>query len=282
MSVLSKIGKVLSIAAPIAAIPFTGGLSALGLGATAAGTGAKILSGIGAAGGALSNLGSVAGNAAKGSADQRIAEGNQAVQYGNMNLNAANDKATQDRANAQAGFDSSMKSADFNRTGQDRSLKNAVSTQVLNNVKDATIGGLPSRIKVPTISGGLRPSVLTNNNSALMAQLAQPQIDAPTYNAPAGYQAPTLPTMPTAGAGEKILGGVGLGSSILGAIGAGLPPNGGMEQMPTFKASPIPKAPDPNMAAMQPSPGLMAPSDAQAEQAAQAWQQMVKNGQVQF
>lgn len=272
MSIFSKIGKVFSVAAPLAAsfIPGVGPVAS------------KMLSGIGAAGGALSNVGAVAGNAAKGATDQRISEGNQAVQYGNMNLNAANDKATQDRANAQGGYTNALSSAEFNRTGQDRALKNAVSTQVLGNMKDATISGLPSRIHMPTISGGMRPSVLTNNNSALMAQLAQPQIDAPTYNAPAGYQAPTLPTMPTAGAGEKILGGVGLGSSILGAIGAGLPQNGGMEQMPTFKASPQPTAPNPNMAAMQPSPELMNPSDAQAEQAALAWQQMVKGGQVQF
>lgn len=251
MSFLSTLGKILSVAAPIAAIPFTGGASALALGAGAAGAGSKILSGIGAAGNALSNVGAVASKAAAGSAAQENQQGQLALGYGNQALTAANDKSTQDRANAQALFDTSNKTADTNR-------QNAVRSQVLNNLQDATISGLPSRITVPTISGGARPSVLTTNKDALMAQLAQP---APSYQAPAGYQAPTLPTMPTPGTADKILGGVGLGSSLLGAIGAGLPQQGGsgMETMPTFTPSPTPQAPSvswlPQSPDLEPQPG---------------------------
>ena len=241
MSWLSKLGNILSIAGPIAAIPFTGGASALGLGAgaagSAAGIGSKILSGIGKAAPVLGAIGTVASNAAKGSADQRVTEGNQALNYAQLEQQAARDKATFDRSAANdkfgsdlalsnAQFGSGMQGAQFNREGQDRARHSQVLSQLLNNTQDfkATPGNPAIAKAMGSSTGGARPSNLTTNRGALMAQLAQPQIDAPTYAGPAAYQAPTpynapaVPIAPKAGIGEKILGGIGLGGSFLGTL----------------------------------------------------------------
>lgn len=257
MSWLSKLGKGLAIGGSLLPIPGAGALAHLGTIGKVVGAAAKAAPAMGAVGNAIGKaapvagaIGSVASGAANGAAERRLAEGNQALGYADASLRGASDKATQDRANAQAqydaamrsaefsrdnaktSFDASMRGAEFNRTGQDRARSNALRAQTLGNLQDVNISGMNPKIaaRTPTISGGLRPSVLTNNNSALMAQLQQPEINAPTFEMPGGelpsylapspYVAPNIPTAPKAGMGENILGGIGLGGSILGAIGS--------------------------------------------------------------
>jgi len=111
-------------------------------------------------------------------------------------------------------FSAGMQSADFQRQEQDRQRKAALLMQLLNNTQDLKItpGNPNIAARMATTTGGARPSNLTNNREALMALLQQAGPAAPTYQAPAPYQ------LPTQGAGEKILGGIGLGSGILGAL----------------------------------------------------------------
>ena len=237
MSFLSKLGKIAAFAGPIAAMPFTGGLSAGLLGA-AGGIGSKVLSGIGQGSNVLGAIGNVAGGAAKGSADQRMNEGQLALGYGNQALTGARDqfganlsgeqaRFGADLSGANSAFGAGMQGAQFNREGQGREQRQAILSSLLGGMQDykATPGNPRIAAAMGTSTGGARPSALTGNKDALMALLAQPQIAAPAYNAPSAfqsptpYQAPTLPGMPQAGGLEKGLGGVGLATSILGALG---------------------------------------------------------------
>lgn len=195
----------------------------------------------------ISGIGSVASGAAKGQADQRITQGNQALNYAQLAQQAARDKYASDLsgANAQFGadlagsnaqFGAGMQGAQFGREGQDRARKAAVLSQLLGNTKDFQVTpGNPAIAKaMGTSTGGARPSNLTTHSEALQALLAQPQIDAPTYAAPSKfaaptqYQAPVLPTAPKAGIAENILGGIGLGGNFLAALGQYK--NGGPQQ----------------------------------------------------
>lgn len=233
MSFLSKIGKIGAIAAPFIAAPFTGGLSLAALpGMLAKGAGA------------LGEIGKVAGGAAKGSSDQRMGEGQLALQRYIAEQTGARDAAqfgqTSARDTAQFGqqgardqFNTGLQGAQFGAGEQQRGMRNALVAQLLGGVQDANISGGSGRIPKMNVSGGLRPSAL-GNREALMAQLTQPTLTAPefapaaAYQAPAPYQAPQIPGPPTAGSGEKLLSGVGLGGSILGAIGG------------LFKKQPVP------------------------------------------
>src|SRR3990167_8949686 len=152
----------------------------------------------------LGALGGVTSGAAKGSADQRLAEALQMLGYGNQQLQGARDQ-----------FGAGLQGAQFNREGQDRTRKSEMLMALLSGMQDLklTPGNPKIAAAMGNVAGGARPSALTGNRDALMALLAQPQTQAPTY------QKPTLPEMPKAGAMENILGGVGLGSNILGALG---------------------------------------------------------------
>lgn len=228
MSVLSKLGKILSIAGPIAAIPFTGGASALGLGASgsaaaggAMGIGGKILGGLGKAAPALGAIGGVAAGAAKGSANQRVLEGNQGLDYAQLQQQAARDKYSSDLSGANAQFGAGLQGAQFASGQQDRARKAAALQSLLSGMQDfkATPGNPAIAAAMGTSTGGARPSALTGNSAALMQLLGQAGPSAPTYTAPTPYAAPPVPKPPTAGFGEKALGGIGLGGSILGALG---------------------------------------------------------------
>lgn len=204
MSLLGTLGKVLSIAGPIAAAPFTGGGSLLGLMGAGAGTAAAIGGGIGAAGSMLGNVGSVASGAAKGSADQRLREQQGLLGQQSLALQGARDQ-----------FGTGMDAAKFQQSEQDRQRKAAILAALLNGTQDQQItpGNPNIASRMPTVTGGARPSNLTNNKDLLLSLLSAPAVQAPSYQAP-----PTF-ALPQAGAGEKILGGVGLGTSLLGAIG---------------------------------------------------------------
>jgi hypothetical protein len=160
--------------------------------------------GLGAASKVAGSLGSVASGAAKGSADQRLREADPLLRQQQLLQQQSRDT-----------FTAGLQGAQFNREGQDRQRKAAILAQLLNNTQDSNItpGNPNIASRMPQVSGGARPSNLTNNREALMALLMQPEAQAPTYQAPPNF------ALPQAGKGEQILGGVGLGSSILTALG---------------------------------------------------------------
>ncbi len=150
------------------------------------------------AGAAAGTIGAAAGGAGAGRAQGRIDEaGIQQRQDQNMlerarlaSLNTADlnrfnlDKATQDLANKKFGLE-----APGMRAG------NAVRGDILANAQDATIapGTLGPNVHVPTISGGLRPSMFSDStrqlgglmsSQALAGQQAGDQFDPLTYQSP--------------------------------------------------------------------------------------------------
>lgn len=155
--------------------------------------------------GTLGDLGGIMGHAAQGSANQRTAENRSALDYGLLQQRGANDQ-----------FGNDLKSADYAREGQDRARRSAILSALLSGVTDASIVPGNPRIaaKMPTMTGGLRPSALAGSKDSLLALIGgQTDPMAPKY------QAPALPQLQQAGGFEKTLGGLGLGSSILGALG---------------------------------------------------------------
>lgn len=232
------------LGAGLGAIPGIGGAGSAAKGAASV-TGSSagnILKTIGKAVAAnpevIGGIASTAAGAAKGQAQQRIVEGGQTLDYAQLAQQAARDKYGSDLAGANAKFGADlagsnaqfgagMQGAQFSREGQDRQRKSAILSQLLNNTQDfkATPGNPAIAKAMGTSTGGARPSNLTTNRDALMAQLAQPEIAAPEYSGPAPFAAPTpydapgLPTAPKAGVLENVLGGVGLGGSFLDALG---------------------------------------------------------------
>jgi hypothetical protein len=211
MGLLSALGKIASVAAPIVAAPFTGGASLTTL--------PGILSAGASAAGAIGNI---ASGAAKGSADQRMAENNQALNFAQLGQQGARDKFSADLAGANAQFGSGMQGAQFARDGQSREQRQAILSSLLGGMQDVSL--TPGNPKIAAAMGqrlgGARPSALTGNKDILQALLGQAQIQAPEYQAPTPYQGVALPEMDDAGLLEKIGGGVGLGGSLLGALGA--------------------------------------------------------------
>lgn len=199
----------------------------------------KVLDGIEMGGDALSNVGRVAGDAAKGVQDTRLLE-NQ-IQQGTDRNNLS--RAGMDIDQRQ-GRDSHAleRAALMERMGMDRAklgieapqarAKQAAYGDGLKNIQDvnvdfnATTGALPQF----NVSGGLRPSMFGANargagdelgRQALMALMTKSDIPAMT-DVPEASALVDLPEMTApkgSGVLEKTLGGVGLGGSILGGIG---------------------------------------------------------------
>ena len=172
---------------------------------------------------ALSAIGNVTGGAAQGAAGQRMAENNQSLNLAQLAQQGNQNKFAADLAGANAQFGAGMQGAQFNREGQDREQKAGMLKALLSNLQDVQISGMNPNIasRMPTISGGLRPSALTGGGGreALLALLSRPQVQAPGYTAPTPYVHNATPELEDAGLTENILGGVGLGAGILGALG---------------------------------------------------------------
>lgn len=155
---------------------------------------------------------------------------------GNLALgqsNAANNFGLNRGSLANANAATDLAQRNFALTAPGKRAGNAVRGDILSNAQDVAFSGLPSNIPVPTISGGLRPSMFSADTRALgkditsQARAAQakgdtfaPLPDLPTYQAPegglpnykAGPAAPTLTGLPSGGATSAI----GNTSSILG------------------------------------------------------------------
>ncbi len=223
MGFWSTLGKIGSIAAPIVAAPFTGGasLALIGAGSGAAlgalnGGGIKgSLLGAGLGGATAGLLGGAGGGAASaaGNGATQMGLGSTLSQIGKNLLNpdtlsklggvaagAAQGSASGRRADSEAMIGAQKANNETQVLNDRRTLLSGL----LGGLQDASISR-PEGSTIPTfgITGGLRPSAISNKE-ALMQQL--------------GQQIKPL-DMPTAGVGEKILGGVGLGGSLLGALG---------------------------------------------------------------
>lgn len=131
---------------------------------------------------------------------------------------------------------------------------NAVRGDILSNAKDVSFAGLPAGINVPTINGGLRPSMFSDSTRALGANMSQqalseqqagdhfaplpslpdyvgPSSGLPNYKAPPGYVAPPplpdLTPLPKANGFDTALGAGSLAGALAGAGKGGGSGSGG-------------------------------------------------------
>lgn len=267
MGFWGTLGKIASFAAPIALAPLTGGSSLLGL----TGNAAKIANaGLQVAGG----LGALS----KGRAEGRVAESainqnqdriatdiyraqmdaagnentfNQNLYRAGLDENTSRNVFNQNTATGKNQYAVSRMNADLNKADLDLAQRkfqvaapgargrNAVQGDILSSAQDVSFSGLPRGITVPTVSGGLRPSMFSANTRALGSNMsaqalreqergdvftplsALPEYESAVYQGYGGpvptYQrgpaAPAQTPLPQAGKIDKIL-------NIAGAIGS--------------------------------------------------------------
>lgn len=184
-------------------------------------------------------LGKLFGGAAKGSADQRMAENNQTSQrnallaqlYGMQQNATGNALANQSReASDQRGQALEERkyalSAPSVRAGQ------SVRGSIMQNAQPVTLSGLPDRIasRIPQISGGLSPALFNADTRALGGELTRQALlnqlkgddFAPmerTDFSKGVLPQPKLEDYQKSGLLEKILGSLALGGSIVGGVG---------------------------------------------------------------
>lgn len=91
---------------------------------------------------------------------------------------------------------------------------NSVRGDVLANAQDASVSGLPSYLHVPTISGGLRPSMLSANSRALGANMSRNAL----LNNMSGSDVPNLTPLPTASWLDSLLSGGATTAGLLSAL----------------------------------------------------------------
>lgn len=164
----------------------------------------------------VGDVGSVASQAAAGRATGRVSEAN-------LGQNA--DKIAVERYLAQLqGGNQDLNQRKFALGAPQARAGNAVRGDTLANVQDASVSGLPSRISVPTIGGGVRPSILSSDTRQLGQQMSRDALlgqMAGDKFAPAPTLAPVNP-LPQANALDKTLSTSGLAASLLkAALGDG-------------------------------------------------------------
>lgn len=173
------------------------------------GIGSAIKTGLGLLGDGLDifgKVGNVATGAASGAADQRLREQLAELQRQQLAQTAARDQ-----------FDAGMRGAQFSSDERGKADKRGVLSALLSNLEDVNITGMNPAIasRMPTITGGLRPSALTGGGKReqLMAMLNAGGPTAPVYTPPPG-----LPVSAGASGGERALGAAGLFGNLLGAF----------------------------------------------------------------
>ena len=177
----------------------------------------------------LGDVGGALGSAGVGRAQGRLAE---------TQANAAYDRALTDLYASENTANTAKNNFGLNRAGVDLAQRNfaltapgarahnAVRGDILSSAKDVAFSGLPAGINVPTISGGLRPSMFTPQTRSLGSTMTQQALDAqqkgdtfdPLPQWSAGPNPPTLPPPPQASSLDTLLnsaGTVGSLSSIL-------------------------------------------------------------------
>lgn len=194
---------------------------------------------------AITAAGSLLSGAAKGSADQRASENNQAAQRNQLLAQLYNTRqgATMNSLIAGANERSNQRGQALDerkfalgapgvRAGQ------SVRGSIMQNAQPMTLSGLPDRIasRIPTISGGLSPALFNQNTrdlggemtrKALIDQLKGDEF-APmetTDFASGVLAAPKMEDYQKSGLLEKILGGLGLAGTVAGGIGGAIHSN---------------------------------------------------------
>lgn len=169
--------------------------------------------GLGGAGGAgaapsflksIGDVGSVLSGAAKGAGEGRFQEAQATNQFNNNQIGAANANLNQQK---------------FLSTVPSTYASQAARGDAQANVQDVSFSGLPSYIHVPTVSGGLRPSVLGPNARAAGQMLSQQALQH--LQNPQPYQPVQLTPPPNASGAATAAGLLGTGLSFLGAIRGG-------------------------------------------------------------
>ena len=186
-------------------------------------------------------IGKIFGGAAKGSADQRYAENNQALananQQNQLALALAQLKSSDamQRAQMQNSYNLSGANVDMARK---QFLQNEPSVQarqamigsLLNRIQPASLSGLSDRVQIPNLQNSIISALgpEARQAGALLAQrgvtgLQNPtQFDAlPALSMPKPLEVPAMQQaqLQKSGLLEKILGGAGLVGSTIGAIG---------------------------------------------------------------
>lgn len=207
--------KIAVPALSIAAIPFSGGTSLLGM----AGLGGGAAAAGGAAGGAM-GLGSILGNVGKigeavspilGGLAQGRAQGKQQdYQNESAHGNALNNALLQEMA-------AKINAANQNQGMRSRLAGDAVRGDMIANVQDVNIPD-NGRVKVAHFGGGMRPSAMGPNarqagsmlSSGALSDMGQPGIQAPGLTG-------NVADLPTNGFLDKLLG---VATPALGTMGA--------------------------------------------------------------
>jgi len=206
----SMIGALTGTGATAAALPSTG------FAATPyAGTASMVSPSAGAGGGGLmtadnlrraQNIGRIAGNAAKGSSDERQNENQQRLSQSQIQNNAAMDLAKLD-----------LDRAKFSQDEPNARASQAVRGSMLQNLQPLQMSGLSSRVNIPkmnSIINALGPEA--RQAGSLLSSLGVSGLQNPTKFAPVPMQTADLKK---SGMLEQILGGVGLGASMVGSLG---------------------------------------------------------------
>jgi len=242
MSFWKTLGKIGMIAGPLAAIPFTGGLSALGIGAGAGGA-----TGAGAAGGGLlsgilgaaSKVAPALGALAQGRADARVTQNNANTQHDLLALQRSRQEQEQTNAqnvfnqrnydNALQGGQLDLQRKGFQLQAPQARAKNSVRGDYLANAQNTTIstpegwgGG-----RLIHINRGFGPSNFSQNTRSLGQAMSQQALEGqqagdkfadlpsmPSYVS--GAPIPGLSEMPQAGALDKVLTTAGTIGSLYG------------------------------------------------------------------
>lgn len=107
-----------------------------------------------------------------------------------------------------------------------RRAANAVRGDALANLQDATISGLPPGVTVPTISGGLRPSMFSGSTRALGQQMARDALLSQMAGSATPFSgmkaAPGATPLPQTSALDNILNNIGMYGSLAGAVAPSL------------------------------------------------------------
>ena len=157
----------------------------------------------------------------------------------NTSTNQAENAFGLNRVNAGINLaDADLRQRQFGLTAPGQRAGNAVRGDILANARDVSFAGLPAGITPPTISGGLRPSMFSDNTRALGGELSSqalagqragdhfaPLPALPDYLKPKAYQgtpyvAPSPYQSPSAPPGLTPLSSSGKLDSILNTAGA--------------------------------------------------------------
>jgi hypothetical protein len=223
MGFLSALGKIGSIAAPLIAAPFTGGLSMAAL--------------PGMIGSASSVLGAQQGGKAKGAAD--TAGITQA-----QDRNALARYQQEQQGQQQAG-QLDLQRKNYTDDSRARAAKQALVSSLMGGGMPRTSVNVPG-IQAASVSGGMLDAL--KNNPEALAQLAKfkegsqaQQNTPPSFTGGEIVKPPTMTPLPDTGSGNGFLSTLANIGQIVGSVGAGMQNKpGAPPQMPLGQGAQIP------------------------------------------